>query len=625
MAGMLKNRLLMAAAGMVIQFMTGSFLSPNLAITTDLISGVVIGLVIYEIFYWTRRWLNLKTLLLYYLLVLFLVPWLAGMIRFAIMGGPLAARFLDYLLSETYFAEYFQFLISPNTVPENVYQFLISGLFTGLAYYLVKREAPALGRDTGAAAVVTYGGAELDPAQSQTTRYLAASLLLDPSFRQQLLAMIEKKWVALAPELGIDLPMLGRVAYLLEARNRRFHLYYFLAVLPAGLFYLFGFTGIGLIVFAVAATVISFGKDYELTYQLLPLLKKKGYTPGRFEQVLENRYSVQLLPRLLPTPDQNLVVYQGFMPFVGCGAPLGSWSFSINAGRPKEELGLPQKVIPFELVELYQAVEQTIQKSGFEGFVARDALFVNGRDIRQVNWILPVVETYPATYLNEERLNNYLGRRDSLARHYKWFQVYDWSNELVVSYFMRLFRSGDYIFIEVSRFLLPPLRDEYRRIDSLSPPTGRTPLALAFTSLLLGPFKAIFGALLFVLDVLNGIEKADLLGFRRQSEEKIIKKDKNFDYGAAATLRSKVSTPFYNHYFQKLDQEVYVKVLEKQIIEGINNFLDEHNVDTSDIREQQRVILNAGVIVQGGNVQAGAIAVGSRAQASVERQPAVTG
>jgi hypothetical protein len=313
------------------------------------------------------------------------------------------------------------------------------------------------------------------------------------------------------------------------------------------------------------------------------------------------------------------------MPFVGCGAPLGSWSFSINASRPTEKLGRPQKIMPFELIELYQAVEQTIQKSGFEGFVARDVVFVNGRDIRQVEWILPAVETYPESYLNEDRLNSYLGRRDPLARHYKWFQVYDWSNELVVSYFMRLFRSGDYIFVEVSRFLLPPLRDEYRRIDSLPPPTGRTPIALALASLLLGPFKAIVEALLFGLDILRSIEKADLFGFRGRAEEKVIKKDHNFDYGANTSLRSKVSTPFYNHYFQKLDQEVYLKILEKQIIEGINTFLDEHNIDTSDIREQQRVILNAGVIVQGGTVQAGAIAVGSQAQASVERQPAPAG
>jgi hypothetical protein len=187
---------------------------------------------------------------------------------------------------------------------------------------------------------------------------------------------------------------------------------------------------------------------------------------------------------------------------------------------------------------------------------------------------------------------------------------------------MRLFRSGDYVFIEVRRFLLPPLQDDYRRIDSLPPPTGGTPIVLVLTSLVLGPFAAIFGALQFVSDVLSAIEKADLFGFRRQAEEKKINKDKGFDYGAAASLRSEVSTPFFNHYFQKLDQEVYVKILEKQIIEGINNFLNEHNIDTSDIREQQRTILNAGVIVQGGNVKAGAIAVGSQAQAKVEQQPA---
>ena len=98
-----------------------------------------------------------------------------------------------------------------------------------------------------------------------------------------------------------------------------------------------------------------------------------------------------------------------------------------------------------------------------------------------------------------------------------------------------------------------------------------------------------------------------------------MKNDKEFDYGAVSSLRTWVSTARYGLYFQKLDHQMIIKVVEKQIIEGITLFLEEHNIDTSDIREQQEVILNEGVLLQGGSLRAGVVAVGSGAKASVEQ------
>jgi len=44
-------------------------------------------------------------------------------------------------------------------------------------------------------------------------------------------------------------------------------------------------------------------------------------------------------------------------------------------------------------------------------------------------------------------------------------------------------------------------------------------------------------------------------------------------------------------------------------------FLDDHNIDTSDLKERQTTILNSGVIVQGGDVNAESLAVGPGAEA----------
>ena len=87
-----------------------------------------------------------------------------------------------------------------------------------------------------------------------------------------------------------------------------------------------------------------------------------------------------------------------------------------------------------------------------------------------------------------------------------------------------------------------------------------------------------------------------------------------FDYGASTSIRELAASNLYSHYFQKLDKEMYLKLIERQILDSIINFLDAHNIDTSDLRARQDTILNNGVIVTGGSVEAQNLTVGERAK-----------
>ena len=99
---------------------------------------------------------------------------------------------------------------------------------------------------------------------------------------------------------------------------------------------------------------------------------------------------------------------------------------------------------------------------------------------------------------------------------------------------------------------------------------------------------------------------------RRRGRER---KAPTFDYGATLSLREHVRSPNYRHYFQKLDQEMYVKLVEQQVFESIVSFLDQHDIDTSELKERQTTVLNQGVIMSGGRIDAGSVAVGSGATA----------
>lgn len=70
----------------------------------------------------------------------------------------------------------------------------------------------------------------------------------------------------------------------------------------------------------------------------------------------------------------------------------------------------------------------------------------------------------------------------------------------------------------------------------------------------------------------------------------------------------------YQRFFQKLDQEMYLKIIERRIVDSLSNFLASKNIDTSDFKDARSTILNHGIIVDGGSLQAENIAVGKRAK-----------
>jgi hypothetical protein len=461
-------------------------------------------------------------------------------------------------------------------------------------------------------------------------RYLAATVLRDGSFRTKLFELVQKERQALAPELGLDLQRLFHLSALVEAREHWYQaLFTGLILLGLAGWLWFGPTPLGSLILPLtllATGITYFYKTYDERYHLVPLVKdKQGYDPAQLTQRLEKRYRARPSPRPLPGPDQNLVVYKGFIPFVGAGFDLNGWSFPVNISRPREEAGQRAWIKPFTLTELYAAVDKAIRQCRFESCNSCDFLFVSGKQIRGLDWILPDPAASPVLRVDEEYAHQYLALNDPMVRHYKWLRIFDWHNELILSYFLRFSIRGDHLFVEVNRFLLPPLQAAYRKIDQMGEPYDFMEQVSHLAGLLIGclaagPFVAVWKMLLLVGRCLKGLSKLDLFGWRRRRRAARLRRETTFDYGTELSLRMQLSSTGYHHYFQMLDQEMYTKVFEKQILEALIDFLAAHNIDTSDIRERQNAILNTGLIMQGGELKTEALAVGSGAQ-SVVRQP----
>ena len=165
-------------------------------------------------------------------------------------------------------------------------------------------------------------------------------------------------------------------------------------------------------------------------------------------------------------------------------------------------------------------------------------------------------------------------------------------------------------------FLLAPFKDEYLAVDSVEPhPAFFSRMKVAVKALLWTPVVVVRAP----LHMFGETRDAWKRWRARRRAQKAIRSNPSFDYGATTSIRELAQASKYRRYFQQLDREMAGKIIERQILDTIVQFLDEHKIDTGELEERQTAILNNGVLVSGGTLQADSLAVGQGARARVTR------
>jgi hypothetical protein len=302
----------------------------------------------------------------------------------------------------------------------------------------------------------------------------------------------------------------------------------------------------------------------------------------------------------------NLVVYAGFNPFSSAGVDLDGWSFVTDLRRGADRLG--QRTTPTDVdpSEMYEAVTAALNRFQVAGYSVEDRLYVHGTDIRDDRALLPEVLGRPAFTVGPEVMQGYVEHPTHRVRHYRRFQVVDWRGELVVTLFLRFSINNGRLFTELSRFVLLPVKQEYRRIDGIDQELTLRQL----TSILGRSVATTFG-----LGIRSfGTAARPWLHMRRQAErEREVKRNHFYDYGARPTALDRARSGSYTRYFQMLDRQMHVKLLERGLLDAIVEHLDAHGVDTSDLAQRREQIINHGMIVTGGTVNQHNTAVGQNA------------
>ena len=456
------------------------------------------------------------------------------------------------------------------------------------------------------------------PPQSETTRYLCTAPHLDDRYARRVVdEVVVDPHRAVVPSLGIDMGIVLRHCFAARRRqNVRDGLIamILIAALPVILDYR-NAPGLRVVLILVAAAgLVAFTDRWISRYRITRQLTRERF--GLDEGPPVTAAESAQVAEALAAQQGDISVYGTYRPFVGSGFSRGGWSFAINLARGKESPGSQVRLepLPFEVEEFYREVERDITASGLDGLTVENRLLVDGQNIRDDPRFLPEREGRPVTQIGPDELLELTRRPEPLNRPYQCIRLQTWDGDLVLSVFVNFTKRGTVLLAEVQHYLLAPLQPEYRQADRLASwslgQRLRTELRYAPGAVTRTMIRAPFRMTRLI--VRTG------LGWRTERAAlRHIRSDPEYNFGAMTSVRELAQARHYRRYFQQVDRDLNTKFIDRQVLDTIMDFLDSHNIDTSQFQEQRSMILNNGLLVSGGEFKAGSVAVGEQARAGM--------
>ncbi|MET9380630.1 zinc ribbon domain-containing protein [Streptomyces sp. NPDC002928] len=444
------------------------------------------------------------------------------------------------------------------------------------------------------------------------TRYLCTAVHTDTQFaRRAVEQILEEPRRAVASSPGVDLACVLRHA--LAARGRQVRRDVILTLLLLAMVILMAATGdlaLPLILGLLVAWIIVAAESLTVHYGVVSgQLKRENFTPDQAPQPLtpENRRRIDAIEK---RDRGNVVVFSPYTPFIGYGRATNTWSFALDTSRPQQG----EQVIPFTVHQLNDYLAAQVGDLKLPGVHVENLLLVNGADLlygvddRTRAEVLPDTDGPPKERVSPDLLHELREDGKGRARPYLAIRVTGWSGELAATLFLRCALLSDHkmLFIEGSSSLLAPVRERYRIADQLlGSPTFRQWWNLVGAAALRAPGLLVRSP----SSVIAGLF-APLTEHRKQRRQAREIRHRTFNYGASFSIRDAASDHLYYRYFQELDRELYAKTVEHRVLDALVEFIEDHNIDSSDLVQRQTTIYNNGLYA-GGNMTLNDSAVGT--------------
>jgi hypothetical protein len=444
---------------------------------------------------------------------------------------------------------------------------------------------------------------------TDSTRLLCAAAYIDEKFAENLISgTLRSSRRAVPPHFGVDIePVL---LHCLAAQGRRrardfaLSLFLLLAIVAlwSGMVPLPG-TIARLLVLSWAVVLLLECLD---RFQVLPT-----FQPDRFDAAAAPQSSAAEAPAMAEVSRLvrgNVTVYRGFKPFAGAGFQGESWSFVTDISKGTMAPDGPRTPLPFSVESLYAEITSSVQDLRIPSLEVEDRIFLNGHDAHAERWLFSGRSGRPGTYVPKAKVEEVMRAGGQRVRHYLTMRIVDWRGEMVVSMHLRFVKSGNHLYTEASYCLVPPLRENFRKVDTLTPLPDVSSVVTVIGRSILRTLPVL------VLAPVQMV-KALYSGFAPPPTMTADDRDPLIDHGANPSARELAMSQQYLHYFQKVDHDMHTKLIEHRMLDALNAFLEKHHIDTASTRQQQVNIINSGVLLAGGVLNAGSMAVGARARA----------
>ena len=346
---------------------------------------------------------------------------------------------------------------------------------------------------------------------------------------------------------------------------------------------------VGILVAALASIILYFRTLQNDKYNIAA-----DYKPDAFELSPLHTKTFQ---------NQNLVVYAGNSPFSNFGSVFGNWILSVDKGRAKPGLdlsGKQYKVQKADIKVIRDAICASLKGSGIEDEDIRTLYFTQGKNIpSQIKSSGP---SKPPQNIQITSIGDLIAKPDAPVREYLWIRKAAWSKEVSTSYFLRIVEVRDDINLEITAVLMPPISEAHRWIDKIPPRRLRQMMGDLFISIFGGVALLIWSPI--YLAGLFQIGFAKMFTDPEKAMRRSVEQQPDYDFGAPLGLRRRMSDFGAISYFQNSDRQMAESAFTGRILRSFIDALDAYCIDTSELREQRTTLLNQGIIVQGGDLNA---------------------
>lgn len=432
------------------------------------------------------------------------------------------------------------------------------------------------------------------------------------AFRRQLLLKAMNPIAAPPLEIGLDPRPMVYLASEVETKERAHRLLCAIVLALTVLAFLLGMPEtIFVLLFLVAG--IAVGKRHADRQSKLGEYSRSKFNLDRATQLLNAAHDSKLDVGIGPC-DQRVLVFKDFDPFKFAGVPVGKWSFTVDVERPAQSASGAAEIHPVSCEEIEGAIKRELPGSGFGDLLVREIIATRGEDA----FILPMVSheaniNQPNVSLDGVAVSALAEKHPNLVRSYIMFHDIRWDGGLILTHIVRTVLKGKIFYIETSRFVLAPPSKGFKGVDTTNLDNKKlsTKIGEFFGVAIVSPFVVIaetYNLLAFATlsRSINKIKKEYL---------ESLQTNPMFNYGAADSTRREMTDAKFDHYSQKADLDFAVKAFDQTIVELVYKYMEDHGVDVSDLRNKVMTIYNSGIMVQGGDVTAQAMAVGQGATA----------